>query len=297
MKNTYLLLLAVVIFSSCSEEKKKKEVVSKPNAEILMKESMQRFSSAWNQGDAIKISDEFTQDAIRIVSNPSSPIKGQEAIQQIFKETFSDESEFKNSHIEVEVIETRSVSDEIYLGAGKFKILNEQNEIIEQGKWGNVFKYNDGKIKFLMESAHRTPKESTASESVSKIKNSMSSDEPHFEKIKESVSDYISTNNSQNAEGLSSLFISNGIQNVNSKEGIILGQQNIKATESYSDGEVLDANVLGYRYLGNNIAIAYGEWSATSKDNLTVNGQWGNLFKIEEETALLIMESAGVYQK
>ena len=70
MKNTYLLLLAVVIFSSCSEEKKKKEVVSKPNAEILMKESMQRFSSAWNQGDAIKISDEFTQDAIRIVSNP-----------------------------------------------------------------------------------------------------------------------------------------------------------------------------------------------------------------------------------
>ena len=93
------------------------------------------------------------------------------------------------------------------------------------------------------------------------------------------------------------MFITNVIQNVNSKEGIILGQQNIKATESYSDGEVLDANVLGYRYLGNNIAIAYGEWSATSKDNLTVNGQWGNLFKIEGEKALLIMESAGVYQK
>ena len=108
---------------------------------------MQRFSAAWNKGNAIEISEEFTKDAVRIISNPSSPIKGQEAIQDAFESTFSDGSEFKNSHIEVTIVETRSVSADVYLGAGKFKILNEENEILEQGKWGNVFKYDNGQIK------------------------------------------------------------------------------------------------------------------------------------------------------
>lgn len=296
MKYIYLALIAAIVLSSCTEEKKKKEVVSKPDAETLMQESMQRFSSAWNQGDVTKIADEFTNDAIRIVSNPSSPIMGQEAIKEVFKETFSDENEFKDSHIEVKVIETRSVSDEIYLGAGYFKILNQQNEIIEQGKWGNVFELNDGKIKFLMESAHRSPKELNSTETVSTLGNSISSEEPHFEKIKESVGNYINYHNSKNSEGLASLFTTNGIQNVNSKEGIVIGQQKIKETESYTDGDVLNANVLGYKYLGNNIAIAHGNWSTTSNDNSTVKGQWGNLFKIEGDKALLIMESAGVIQ-
>jgi hypothetical protein len=53
---------------------------------------------------------------------------------------------------------------------------------------------------------------------------------------------------------------------------------------------------MGYRYLGNNIAIAYGNWSSTSDDNANVTGQWGNLFKIEGDEALLIMESAGMIQ-
>ena len=296
MKKIYLLVLSTIITFGCAEVKNKKTPVSKPSAEILMKESMQRFSSAWNQGDAAKISEEFTEDAIRIISNPLSPIIGKNNIKEGFISTFSDESVFKDSHIEVQVIQTRSVSEDIYLGTGRFRILNTQNEIIEQGKWGNVFKYENGQIKFLMESAHRTSKELMPSKEVSVMEASIVSEEPHFEKIVKSVGSYISNYNDKNSEGISLLFTENGIQNVNSKEDIILGRQQIKEIESFTDGEVLNANILGYKYLGDNIAVSYGKWTSSAKDGSTINGQWGNLFKIDGEKALLIMESAGTIQ-
>ena len=294
MKKSYLILLVVLVTFSCSPKKQKSETISKLDAKTLMAESMQRLTAAWNQGNAIEISKEFTKDAVRIISNPSSPFKGEEAILQVFESTFSEGSEFKDSHIEVKVIETRAVSADIYLGAGIFTILNKENEILEEGKWGNVFKYNNGQIKFLMESAHRNPKENKPSNLEVVLGKSISSEEPHFNKIEESVSSYITNYNSKNSEGLSMLFTDDAIQNVNSKEGIVLGREQIKLTENYSDGGELNAIILGYQYLGNDIAIAYGKWSSKAEDNSVVSGQWGNLFKIEGETALLIMESAGL---
>jgi hypothetical protein len=296
MKKSSLLLLSLFITFSCTQKKQKSEPASKPSAETLMAESMQRFSSAWNQGNAEEISKEFTADAIRIVSNPLSPIVGQESILKSFDAVFSEGSELENSHIEITVTETRSVSEDIYLGAGSFAILSPENEILEQGKWGNVFKYDNGQIKFLMESAHRQPKEANGSETETVLENSIASDEPHFDKIVLSVKNYIENSNSKNSEGISMLFTEEGIQSVDGKEGIIMGRQQIKDTEIYADGNELNANVMGYRYLGNNIAIAYGNWSSTSDDNAKVTGQWGNLFKIEGDEALLIMESAGMIQ-
>ncbi|MDG1652125.1 MAG: nuclear transport factor 2 family protein [Flavobacteriaceae bacterium] len=296
MKKSSLLLLSLFITFSCTQKKQKSEPASKPSAETLMAESMQRFSSAWNQGNAEEISKEFTADAIRIVSNPLSPIVGQESILKSFDAVFSEGSDLENSHIEITVTETRSVSEDIYLGAGSFAILSPENEILEQGKWGNVFKYDNGQIKFLMESAHRQPKEANGSETETVLENSIASDEPHFDKIVLSVKNYIENSNSKNSEGISMLFTEEGIQSVDGKDGIIMGRQQIKDTEIYADGNELNANVMGYRYLGNNIAIAYGNWSSTSDDNAKVTGQWGNLFKIEGDEALLIMESAGMIQ-
>ena len=259
-----------------------------------MAESIQRFTTAWNQGNAVEISKEFTADAIRIISNPQSPIEGQESILKAFEDTFSEGSELKNSRIEVTVTDARSVSEDIYLGAGNFTILNQQNEILEQGKWGNVFKFDNGQIKYLMESAHRELKDVDSSVAEITLKNSITSEALHFDKIVRSIENYISNYNSKNSDGLSMLFTEDGIQNVNSKNGIVMGHQQIKQTESYSDGSVLNATILGYRYLDNNLAIAYGKWTASGEDNSIVIGQWGNLFKIEGEKALLIMESAGL---
>jgi hypothetical protein len=171
-----------------------------------MDESMQRFANAWNQGNASMLSEEFTSDAVRIISNPMSPIIGKNAIIKSFESTFSDESELHKSHIEISVVEARSVSTDIFLGTGMFKILDKNNNVLEDGKWGNVFKYSDGKIKFLLESAYRNSQIQTEAENVSIITNSIDSEALHFEKIKTSVSNYIKYVNDQNAEGLSLLF-------------------------------------------------------------------------------------------
>ena len=296
MKKSLQILIAVIFTFSCSQKKQNNEPDSKPSAETLMEESMQRFKNAWNEGNAVEISKEFTADAIRIISNPMSPIEGQESILKAFDNTFSEGSELENSHIEVTVTEARSVSEDIYLGAGSFTILNQENVILEKGKWGNVFKLDNGQIKFLMESAHREPKTIENSETETTLENSITSEEPHFDKIVLSIENYISNYNSNNSGGISMLFTEDGIQNVNSKEGIVMGRQQIKQTENYSDGGELNANILGYRYLENDLAIAYGKWTAKGKDSSVRTGQWGNLFKIEGDKALLLMESAGLIQ-
>ena len=75
------------------------------------------------------------------------------------------------------------------------------------------------------------------------------------------------------------LFIDDAIQNVNSKEGIILGRQQIKETESYSDGVELNANILGYQYLENNIAIAYGKWTSKTERQFNCQRSMGKPFQ------------------
>lgn len=278
----------------CSQTKEKTKTITKPDAKTLMEESIQRFTTAWNQGSASEIAKEFTADAIRVISNPSSPVIGQESIIKGFEATFAEESELNGSHIEVTITEARSVSEDIYLGAGSFKISNQENEVLEEGKWGNVYKYSNGEIKFLMESAHRKAIESAPSQEGIILEESITSEDTHYQKIEESVSSYIRNFNNKDQEGVSMLFTEDGIQNVNSKEGIVLGRQQIKETETFADEGELNATILGYQYLGDDIAIAYGKWVAKSEDGTSVFGQWGNLFKIEGEKALLIMESAGL---
>ena len=293
MNKTYILLFSALLLMSCSNNQKKK-IVASPDVKIIMAESMQRFSDAWNKGNAEMISEEFTNDAIRVISNPISPIIGKKRISESFKLTFSEESEFYKSHIETSVIETRSVSKDIFLGTGMFKILDINNNVLEEGKWGNVFKYANGQIKFLLESAHRKSKVQSETKSIDSLNPSIISGELHFEKIQESVSNYIKNVNDQNAEDLSLLFIKDGIQSVSSKTGIILGREKIKNSEIFIEGQILSANILGYKYLDNSIAIAYGKWlQIDKKTGATIKGQWGNLFKIEKEKAFLIMESAG----
>ena len=296
MKKIYLLFFSVLFIISCSNSNKKK-IVSSPDAKIVMAESMQRFSNAWNLGNAKMLAEEFTNDAVRVISNPLSPIKGEDAILKSFESTFSEGSELYKSRIETSVLETRKISNDIFLGAGMFKILDQNDNVLEEGKWGNVFKYSNGKIKFLLESAHRTPKAQSEIKNLTVLDSSITSEELHFDKIQESILNYMKNFNTGNAEGLSLLFTDNGIQSVSSKNSILLGREKIRDSEIFSEGQTLSANIMGYKYLENSIAIAYGKWFQIDEiKGTTMSGQWGNLFKIEGDKAMLIMESAGVTQ-
>lgn len=291
------LLLNFVFLMGCKKNIEQ-SVEKKLDAKTLMNASTEKFKKFWNAGDANAISAEFTEDAIRVISNPESPIEGNEKIKNSFIATFSEESELKDSQIMITIFEARFVSEDILLGTGTFEILDKDKNTIESGKWGNVYKLADGKIKFLLESAHSTfdPAEIKTKE-ASVLEKSMVSEALHFEKIQASVANYIKFENEKNAEQLSLLFAENGIQSVSSKEGVIVGRESIKSSEVFSDGYILNANILGYRYLGNSIAIGYGNWTQLDeKANTMVTGLWGNLFKIEGDVAYLLIESAGLLQ-
>lgn len=290
------LLLGLIIIVGCKDKEQK--VVKTPDAKTLMSESSESFIGFWNSGDALAVAAEFTDDAVRVISNSLAPIVGGEAIKNSFVETFAEGSNFKNSNISVIISETRMLSDEILIGAGTFKISDANNVTLESGKWGNVYRYKDGKVKFLLESAHRIFNETdTLSTEVYSLEESIVSKEPHFEKIEASVAGYIKHFNEKNAEGLSMLFTENAFQNVSSKEGVVVGRENIKSTEVYADGQVLNATILGYKYLGDSLAIGYGNWTQLDTTTNTMSrGSWGNVFKIDGDTAYLVMESAGVSQ-
>jgi len=271
------------------------EAVSPPNAKELMSRSAERLIGLWASGDANMVAGEFTDDAIRVISNPNGAIVGGEAILESFKQTFSEDSDFNNSKIEVGIVETRFVSDDIMIGAGTFKISDTDSVVIESGKWGNVYRYADGDIKFLLESAHATQDLAKITTKVMpSLESSIVSEQLHFEKVQASVANYIKHANAGDAAALAMLFTQDGIQNVASKDGIVMGREQIKATTTFSDGQVLNANLLGYMDLGNSLAIAWGNWmQVDSASNTSIIGQWGNLFEIKGDTAYVLMESAG----
>ena len=271
------------------------EAVSPPNAKELMSKSAERFIGLWASGDANMVAGEFTDDAIRVISNPNGAIVGGEAILESFKQTFSEDSDFNNSKIEVGIVETRFVSDDIMIGAGTFKISDTDSVVIESGKWGNVYRYADGDIKFLLESAHATHDLAKITTKVMpSLESSIVSEQLHFEKVQASVANYIKHANAGDAAALAMLFTQDGIQNVASKDGIVMGREQIKATTTFSEGQVLNANLLGYMDLGNSLAIAWGNWmQVDSASNTSIRGQWGNLFEIKGDTAYVLMESAG----
>jgi ketosteroid isomerase-like protein len=287
------LFSGLLILASCKN--KEQNLVETLDAKALMSQSTDSLIGHWNSGDASALSGEFTNDAVRVLSNSSGPIVGGEAIKNSFEKTFSEDSELKNSRISVVILETRLVSDNILIGAGTFKISNANNVTLESGKWGNVYQYKDGKVKFLLESAHRDLQATdTLDNEVVLLDKSFVSKDLHFNKIQASIAGYIKNANEKDADGLSMLFTENAIQNLSSNEGIVVGRDNIKASLDLADGMILDANIMGYTYLGDSLSIAYGNWtSLDTTNNKMVRGQWGNVFEIQSETAYLVMETAG----
>jgi uncharacterized protein (TIGR02246 family) len=292
------LALSLLFITGCKNnntQEVKQELVTPPSAKALMMASKDRFVAYWATGDATAVAGEFTDDATRVISNPNGAIVGGQAILESFTQTFSEESEFKNSKIEVAILEARFVSEDIMIGAGTFKISDNESSVVESGKWGNVYRYTDGDIKFLLESAHATHDQAqTTSIEVGTLESSIVSEQLHFEKVQASVANYIKQANAGDAAALAMLFTQDGIQNVASKDGIVMGREQIKATTTFSEDQVLNANLLGYMDLGNSLAIAWGNWmQVDSASNTSLRGQWGNLFEIKGDTAYVLMESAG----
>jgi hypothetical protein len=115
--------------------------------------------------------------------------------------------------------------------------------------------------------------------------------EKHFAEIQEFNKEHVIFWNEKNYDALAEAFIVDGVRVIGKK--INVGREEIRAyldrmmsasklTAKPNDELLLPVNILGYRELGNDIVIAYG--------------QWGNPFKIEGDQAKLLMEIAGAFE-
>ena len=303
MKKNFIVMLSLTVLIVVACKTKEKEVVIEiiPESPLeMMQTSSNNFKKYWDEGAIDELTNEFTDDAIRVIGNSQEPYIGKQEIKSSFQNELGEGNDLEGSHIEVTTAVVRKVSPNVLIGAGTWNILNSKNISLDNGKWGNVYEIKDGKIKFLMESAYSSKevvKDSSSAPEIIKLKNYVGSGEENFEKIQESVVRYVAYYNAKDFDALSNEFTTDGIRTVSSIDTIAIGTVSVKSSLKNDTLNQLEATIVGYRDLGNSIVIAHGQWNETDPSGaLLAFGQWGNIFKIEDGQAKLLMESAGVFR-
>ncbi len=117
--------------------------------------SIQRFTDAYNRGDVSALTDEFTQDAVRVVSGLSGVHVGHDAIRNSFESKWSGEVDIDSgSVLKARVLHTTPINSNLVGGAGIWWLTSSGGKVIDGGYWGNVFrKHGDNEVKLLLECA------------------------------------------------------------------------------------------------------------------------------------------------
>ena len=303
MKKNFIVMLSLTVLIVVACKTKEKDVVIEiiPESPLeMMQTSSNNFKKYWDAGAIDELTNEFTDDAIRVIGNSQEPYIGKQEIKSSFQNELGEGNDLEGSHIEVTTVVVRKVSPNVLIGAGTWNILNSKNISLDNGKWGNVYEIKDGKIKFLMESAYSSKKvikDSSSAPEIMKLNKYVGSGEENFEKIQESVVRYVAYYNAKDFDALSNEFTTDGIRTVSSIDTIAIGTVSVKSSLKNDTLNQLEATIVGYRDLGNSILIAHGQWNETDPSGaLLAFGQWGNIFKIEDGQAKLLMESAGVFR-
>ncbi len=135
--------------SEASDEQKSKTEFKKINR------SIQRFTSAFNRGDVSALTDEFTKDAVRVVSGLSGVHVGHDAIQKSFELKWSGEVDIASGNVlNARVLHTTPINSKLVGGAGIWWLTSSDGKVMDGGYWGNVFrKHGDDEVKLLLECA------------------------------------------------------------------------------------------------------------------------------------------------
>ena len=119
-----------------------------------MREHIDRVVSAFEKQNTDALMDEFVAKAIRSVSMSRGPVKGRKAIKGSLLETFDGNVTPEKSTVEGEIIDSRFVDPQTILAYGTFVVTNQNGDVVRSGKWGDVLRIEDGKAKFLLQSAY-----------------------------------------------------------------------------------------------------------------------------------------------
>ena len=298
--NILSLIIVLLSFACTQEAEQETSAETAKSAMELMQASADEFAAAWKAGDSNAIGEVFTEDAIQVVGSAQIPALGRASIAGGFAAAFSQEGPFHNTHIEIKINEARKLNDDIMIAAGYWNVLDESNESLLDGKWGNVYEIQDNRIEFIQEAAYSSADQVDMANLSERITHPVmeASESENYTAISSNVDSFLSLYNSGDFKTLATtVFIEDGIRVVSGVKEICIGPDAIaKSFNAENSSAKLDAHICGMRDLGNSLVIAHGQWSETNEDgSLSAFGQWGNLFQVKDGTAKMVMESAGMY--
>ncbi|NCF99870.1 MAG: DUF4440 domain-containing protein [Planctomycetia bacterium] len=263
------------------------------------------FAEAWEKQDAQLLAEEYEDDAVSILNNLVLPVQGKNGLVEHFATAFSDASPMKGSTLEVETLKSTDLGGGWSYGDGTFRLISADAEVLEDGKWGNIAKGTDGRLKLVQESAHviiketdvLTPSEGDkALDGVAPITITDTEFLAHMDRFQKAWA-------SNDAEALAAEFTEDADRIIGSSPDAIRGRSAILQSfnETFVEGSrfagtSIDTTPLGFREIGENHIAAHGLWMIKNSDGVVIaRGQWGNLFRRENGTVKMLMESAGAF--
>jgi len=266
----------------------------------------EQFKDAWVQQNAVLLAAEYEADAVSVANVARTPLEGRQQIEAYFKTAFSQQSPDSYVRLDVEVVDATPLGGGYLFADGTYVIRGSTGDVVESGKWGNVSRIQDGKMRLVQESAHTSisadtnlvaPEGDTGLAGVEPVE----FDQPLLESF---MTRFEAAWKSQDAAALAGEFTEDGVRIVSSQPETLRGRAAIEksfadnfSAESKFGATTIDTFVLGYQSIDAEHFIANGIWKIKNSSGAVIaQGQWGNLWRIEDGVARMRMESAGAFR-
>ena len=115
---------------------------------------MAEFTDGWAAGDPERLSDLYTEDAVRILHDVSEPIRGKDAIRAEWVARFAS---FEHRSYEATINNVRLsykvIGPDLVIVDGLYEVFDEDGNLGYRGFWSTVERIRDGVARIVFETA------------------------------------------------------------------------------------------------------------------------------------------------
>jgi len=115
---------------------------------------MAEFTAGWAAGDPERLSDLYTEDAVRILHDVSEPIRGKDAIRAEWVARFAS---FEHRSYEATINNVRLsysvIGPDLVIVDGLYEVFDEDGNLGYRGFWSTVERIRDGISRIVFETA------------------------------------------------------------------------------------------------------------------------------------------------
>lgn len=282
------------------------KVPSSDEALSVIETHIDRFVTVFNRGDLRELKKLYAKDIVKVTSRSRNPLIGWDAVRADFEGRAGAADKLK-----AKVLRASFLTPEYVMGSGEFMFVGPDGKTKAAGKWGNVFRIENGRCLLVQEAAFLNRIEGAAFDASGWELGSVQADRltkserSAYRSADRSIADYVEGWKRREVGALVDVFHHAAIRSVSGVEGVRWNHASIErsfkqelAGSIGQQSSELEAVTLGARPIGGRMVMAFGQWQGKSKEGgrVTEGGLWGNVLLQDGDQVKIILESAGVYQ-